>query len=250
MSQKSTHIRTLPLFFGVVYVLEAYGHAPGLASKITPIVKRFSIFCLKNWRRAKKIGRSVCLNGLAGPVLIVCTTTEVRPKSVGDAANASMFSFIAYTSSFRTCSGIGRVDTRKSASKTSKNSEVFLSVVHISRSVLLYQLQVVLYKVRVVLYQIRVLCCSGSSHRPQIGLPRCSDRFCDCFCDASGFDRRTIAVPKLQPIGLPKTFCILRSFRFRTKAFSDCSSSKRVINDDLRARPRRSVLRVKGSVKL
>ena len=77
------------IIFGVVTVLEAYGHAPGSASKIAPIAKRFSTSCTRYYRRANRIGRSLCLNGLAAPVMIVCTTTEVRPKSVGDAANAS-----------------------------------------------------------------------------------------------------------------------------------------------------------------
>ena len=59
---------------------------------------------------------AICLNGLATLVLIVCTTIEVRARSVGDAANASRLSFTTSTSFFRTCSGICNVDTRGSAS--------------------------------------------------------------------------------------------------------------------------------------
>ena len=106
----------LPSFFGVVTVLEAYGHAPGSASEIAQIDSSFSTSCLRYWRCAKGIGRSLCLNGFAALVLIVCTTTEVLPKSLGDAANAPRFPFTTFTSRLRTCSGIGSVDTWRSAS--------------------------------------------------------------------------------------------------------------------------------------
>ena len=109
MSRWSTHIRTLPSFFGVVTVLEEYGHAPGSASKIALIDSSFSTSCSRYWRCAKGIGRSLCLNGFAAFVMIVCTTIEILPKSVGDAATAPRFSFIIFTSRVRTCSDIGSV---------------------------------------------------------------------------------------------------------------------------------------------
>ena len=76
----------------------------------------FSSLCSRYCRIAKRTGHRLCKNGLALPVLMVCTTTEVRPKSVGDAANALGFSFTTFTSRLRICFGIGKVDTLKSAS--------------------------------------------------------------------------------------------------------------------------------------
>ena len=99
-------------------VLEAYGHAPGSASRIAPIARSFSISYSRFCHRSKLIGRSLCLNGLSTPVFIVCTTTEVRPKSIYNTENASMFCFKSSTNCFRIYSGIGSVynNNQRSAS--------------------------------------------------------------------------------------------------------------------------------------
>ena len=105
----------LPSIIGVVKIFEAYGHSPGFASEIAPIVRSFSTSCLKYWRFAKGIGRSLCLNGFEALVLIVCNTTEFRLKLVGDAAKASRFFVTTLTSCFPTGSGIDKVATQRSA---------------------------------------------------------------------------------------------------------------------------------------
>lgn len=51
------------------------------------------------------MGRSLCRNGLALTVLMVCVVTEVRPKSLAEAENASRFLMTIFTRALLIFSG-------------------------------------------------------------------------------------------------------------------------------------------------
>lgn len=74
------------------------------------------------------------LNGLGALVLIVCTTTDVRLKTIGNAANASTLSFTTSTISF----ALAPVSAVLTLEDLPAPFEVVLFVVYISGSVLLY----------------------------------------------------------------------------------------------------------------
>lgn len=154
---------------------------------------------------------------MAATILIVCTITEVRTKSIVNASYASR----CYVTPLPVAFEPAPVSAVFTFEDLPAPNEVFLFVVRISGLVLLYQVldvlyqvRVVLYHVQVVLYQVEVASYSARIHRFPVELPRSSRRFCIDFSAASDSDQQILTVLMLEPLGWFKTDCIRCSFRF------------------------------------
>lgn len=201
-----------------------------------------SISCSRYFRITKQTGRSLCQNGLAHPVLMVCTTTEVRPNSVGDAANELRFLSITSTSSLRTCFGIGRVYTRSSVSTFCSFPAWGLHCPYLNLT------STVSGWGFVTSGSCSFFFCSGASLSIIV-----VTKFVPIlrrFCDVVWCDRQTSAELRLPHPDVFKSGHSVDSIRFQTPRFYDCFSNRVVNINGSTAHPHRLVPRVVNLVQL
>lgn len=103
------------------------------------------------------MGRSLCLNGGALPVLMICVISDVLPKSFPEAAKASKFFYTIFTTCRLIASEVGR-----SATLSSFNT---FSVFRLIR-----------WAVLLFLLYLQVSCWSGEGSGELSVLPGCSGK--------------------------------------------------------------------------